>query len=117
MCLDFITNKKKIKKTGFAWKVVNSAKNPARGEFRSWGKKCAGWYRSEGGSLDSFYNDGEYPAGFHCFTYKCDAELWSSSRAIIRIEYQNILARGTQDFYRKLRVIVVEKIRIPKKKK
>ena len=58
------------------------------------------WIEREHTQINSLV--GIYPAGFHVFTAKKDAEIYKKSfpskrLSIVKVKYKNVLAKGTQD--------------------
>ncbi len=78
------------------------------------------WYRAGDYIIDEDERDLAYPAGFHVFLYKEDAEAWkdvhtSTNFEVFKVEVSDIVASGCQYFSGKMETVVVKNMRILEK--
>jgi len=78
------------------------------------------WYRVGDYTIDEDERDLAYPAGFHVFLYKEDAEAWkdvhtSTNFEVFKVEVSDIVASGCQYFSGKMETVVVKNMRILEK--
>ena len=113
MCLDKITRKSNLAKTGVMWKVFDDYGGELEFEFYNEPKAMRGkWLTSTDEEL--FATNGIYEGGFHGFVRKRDAKTWADQedeKVIVKVKFRNAVAKGTQ-FGQD--VLVAKEIYIPK---
>ena len=110
MCLTTITSIETENVEGQGWKIVYPGECVSENENEFWSEfrflnhgamPYNTWIERKGILISSHSPDGLYPAGFHIFTTKEDAENYQHHSPlrfsiIVKVKYKTILAKGNQ---------------------
>ena len=112
MCLTTLTSKQIDNFEGEGWKVVSPSENenefrfpiynlsPFNPYYNTWIERKENLICFPDTSITSWRTTNSYPAGFHIFTTKEDAENYKKSfpaTFVVKVKYKTILAKGIQD--------------------
>ena len=108
MCLNTVS-KRKPRETGFGWKMFDVRDGELYGEYYApgmvrpidkWLKE--GDYKDPQGNMITFVPEPDYPAGWHIYKRKKDAENWAYLRLSVvvhKVEYRKAHTQGKQRVY------------------